>query len=233
MVSATDMAQLRQAQIGIRKLVEAELNDLVAARAGRGPVAIRNELRRVLPALVDYYGEAASTVAADWYEMVRDVESIPAKQRFRSELVIPDRFKEVEGTVERAAGALFTDNPEDFLRSVRGPISRYVIDASRATVIENTRNDPQARGWQRITRPGSCDFCRFLAARGGVYMASTVRFASHNDCNCAAAPSWDPDAEEVDARRYEASKRTSRMNAEQKRVHNERVHAYIEDFLAQ
>lgn len=233
MVSATDMTQLRQAQAGIRKLVETELADMISARARRGPVAIRNELMQVLPSLVDYYGEAAATVAGDWYEMVRDVENIPTKQRFRSELVIPDRLKEIEGTVERAASALFTDDPEAFLRSVRGPIGRYVIDASRATVIENTQNDPQASGWQRITRPGSCDFCRFLAGRGGVYKATTARFASHNDCNCAAAPSWDPAAEEVDARRYEASKRTTGMNDEQKRVHNERLRAYMDDFLTQ
>lgn len=228
MVSAADMQQLRQAQLGIRKLVEAELNQMVTAHSARTAVATRNALLRTLPSLVDYYGEAAATVAADWYETVRDVESIPVKQRFHSELVIPDRYKEIEGTVSRAAGALFTDDPEDFLRSVRGPIGRYVIDASRATIIENTRIDQQARGWQRITRAGSCKFCRFLAARGGVYMASTARFASHNDCNCAAAPSWDPGATEVDAKHYEASERTSRMTEEQKQVHNERVRSYME-----
>lgn len=229
MVSAADARQLRQAQLGIRKLVETELAEMVAVRSGRGVVSIRNELLRVLPTLVEYYGEAAATVAADWYEQVRDVENIPAKQRFRSQLVIPDKLKEIQGTIERTAGALITDNPDDFLRSIRGPIGRYVIDASRETVIENTRNDPQARGWQRITRAGSCDFCRFLAARGGVYMAYTVRFASHNDCNCAAAPSWDPNAHEVDTKVYEASKKTSRMSEEQKQIHNERVRSYMED----
>lgn len=233
MVSAADMQQLRQAQLGIRKLVEAELENMVAVQSGRTAVAIRNELLRTLPSLVEYYGEAAATVAADWYEQVRDVENIPAKQRFRSELIIPDRLKETQGTVKRAAGALFTDDLAGFLRSVNGPIGRYVVDASRETIIENTHNDPQARGWQRITRAGSCDFCRFLAARGAVYMAHSARFASHNDCNCAAAPSWDPQATEADAKHYKASERTSRMSEEQKQVHNERVRSAIEAFTSQ
>ena len=232
MVSAADTAQLRQAQQGLRKLVEAELRNLVDVRPSRGIVGLRNELLRSIPALVEYYGEAAATVAADWYENVRDAENIPAKQRFHSELIIPDRFKETEGTVRRAAGALFTDDPEAFLRSVNGPISRYVIDASRATVIENTHRDPQARGWQRITRAGSCDFCRMLAGRGSVYVARTAQFAAHNDCNCAAAPSWDPTAPEADVRQYEASERTARMDEEQKQAHRERIRSAIEVFTA-
>jgi len=51
-----------------------------------------------------------------------------------------------------------------------------------------------------------------LAGRGGVYRRETVHFAAHgNDCRCAAVPSWDPDAPEVDVRAYVASERMTKL----------------------
>lgn len=109
-------------------------------------------------------------------------------------------------------------------------IPKYVLAASRATIITSVGRDPRASGWKRVTRVGACRFCRMLSGRGAVYKEATVHFASHGDCNCAAAPSWDPNAPEVDVSLYKASQRTTSMTPEQKRAHNALINRAINEY---
>jgi hypothetical protein len=69
---------------------------------------------------------------------------------------------------------------------LRGTGVRLVMNGGRDTVTQAARNDPLARGWERIIEPGSCSFCAMLAGRGGVYKASTVDFRAHDHCHCVA-----------------------------------------------
>jgi len=66
-----------------------------------------------------------------------------------------------------------------------------------------------------------------LVGRGAVYKRESAFFASHGDCNCAAVPSWDRGAPEVDVELYSASRRTTGMNEAAKRKHNDAIHSYL------
>lgn len=225
MVAAGEVAVIRRVQQAIVDAVEAELRDLFAALDLSRPEAARDALLEVVPLLVEQYGEDAAVYAAEWYDEVRAAEGVPG--RFRARPAPLTGLERVEQTVRRAAGSLFSGSPELMLPAVLDKVTKYVLEPGRQTVLDSTARDPRAVGWQRVVRAGGCDFCRMLAGRGGVYKEATALFAAHGHCNCAAVPSWDPDAPEIDVRAYEASKRTSTMSPAQREAHTARVRDWI------
>lgn len=63
-----------------------------------------------------------------------------------------------------------------------------VTDAARDALADAMLADDRVTGWQRVTRPTTCPFCRRLASRGAVYKRDTVTFRSHPHCACTAEP---------------------------------------------
>lgn len=148
----------------------------------------RQALEEVLPPLVAAYGSAAGTVAADWYDELRDTERVPG--RFRA---VPAVSGPAGADVLARWGIdpLFRAEPDwDTARQlVAGGMQRRISDVARQTISGSSLADPSADGWQR-TGSGECDFCEMLIARGAVYTEQTVQFASHDNCNCAAVPAF-------------------------------------------
>lgn len=209
MPTPSEIQDLRDAQEGTRALVVRDLEAFFAGLDLNRPEAARDELLEFVPILVAQYGEQAASFAADWYDEVRLGEGIGG--RFRAAVQDSPYEDATEGLVRRAAAGLFTESPAAALATLVATTPKYVLAAGRQTITTATARDPRASGWRRVTRSGTCRFCRMLAQRGAVYKESTAFFASHDDCNCAAVPSWDPDAPEVDVFAYEASARTSQM----------------------
>jgi len=202
-VTAADAERLRLAQAGIRALVVRDLEAFFTSLNLGQPESARDALLEFMPVLVSSYGESAAAMAADWYDEVRASEGVPG--RYRAQIAVPDQSEAAVDTVRRAAAALFTDSPATTLLSLTAAAPKYALTGSRETIVRSTDRDPRAVGWQRVVRSGACRFCRMLHGRGAVYKESTALFAAHKECNCAAAPSWDPDAPEVDAFAYDAS----------------------------
>jgi len=235
MVSPADADLLRRSQAGIRVLVERDLRGFFGMLNLSQPERSRDLLLAFVPELVQRYGMDAAQFAAEWFDVQRAAAGVAG--RFRAEALASPYVAATEPMVRRAAGALFTDTPADALKTLLSATGKYVLAAPRETIARATDRDPQAVGWQRVARPGACSFCRMLTGRGGVYRRDTVHFASHGKCNCGAAPSWDPDAPEVDVRAYVASQRTTalRLRAEagdksaqrQLDAHRARVRAYL------
>lgn len=207
MVTAADALRLRRAQEGIRVLVVRDLTAMFGSMNLARPEHARDALLAYMPALVRQYGEGAAAVAADWYDEVRASSKAPGT--FRALMSVPDDTDAIEGTVRRVAGTLFTESPTDALGGLMAAIPKFALAGARQTVTRSADLDSHASGWQRIARAGACDFCRVLTGRGAVYRKATVHFAAHGDCNCAAVPSWDRDAPEVDVMVYQASARMS------------------------
>jgi hypothetical protein len=74
------------------------------------------------------------------------------------------------------------------LESVTGSVVRHVLDGGRTTVERSVEREPRFVGWRRVGVGANCRFCNMLIGRGEVYSAGTVRFASHDHCNCGAEP---------------------------------------------
>lgn len=230
MVTALDTERMRTAQAGIVVLATRDLEEFFASLDLDKPEIARNALIAFLPMLILRYGQAGATLAANWYDDLRAEEGV--KGRFRARPAEPVEVEvRSEATVRRAMGAAFALGAASavgnalagtaasvaapagapaaglILPALVDPVTKMVLEPARETTILSALADPAAAGWKRITREGSCKFCRMLASKGAVYKQRTVDFAAHGHCNCAAAPSWDKNGPEVDVRAYVASER--------------------------
>lgn len=142
-------------------------------------------LRDVLPALIDTYGAAAATLAADWYDEARDKAGVGG--RFTA---IPADIPDVGAQALIGWAASEATDLSGFQSLVEGGMQRRIVNFSRATVTGSSVADPRAIGWQR-TGTGECAFCALLIGRGAVYREATADFAAHDHCHCSAVPAFD------------------------------------------
>jgi len=173
---------LRRDVASLATLAAADLADLW--RRAERPEQTEAALRDTLPVLIEGYGAAAATVAADWYDDTRD--EVGARGRF---MAIPADIPDVDAQSLVGWALSEARDINGFQGLVEGGTQRRIANFARQTVSGSSISDPAARGWKRVGTP-RCDFCRMLIGRGAVYTESTVHFDAHDNCNCAAAPAW-------------------------------------------
>lgn len=175
--------QLRNRVAGLVTLANGDL----ASLWGRLERAVDAEeaLRDILPALIDTYGAAAATVAADWYDDLRAKTGVGG--RF---LAIPADVP--DSGAQALVGWALTEarDPVAFQSLIEGGLQRRIANFSRLTVTGSSVQDPRADGWQRVGSGDSCPFCAMLISRGAVYSDSTADFAAHDHDDCQAVPAF-------------------------------------------
>jgi hypothetical protein len=188
----------------------------------------------VFPAVVHQYGDAAATLAADWYDAERARLNVPG--RFNADIApqpVEDQLRAIsnwateplkvqppdEVTVEMASEAV--------QKRLESASQKLVADMSRQTVAQSAERDPNARGWARFTDADACAFCLMLTARGGVYTEASVKFGSHDHCHCLAGPVWDENYREWVGEYQRATHRS----ASQRRAQNKLARRWMKDNL--
>lgn len=204
MISRSELSRLDSAQAEVIRRGQGQLRDVFSSLPLNRPETARDVLLEAYPAVALGHGDLASAVAAEWYE---DQRLQQRGGRYTAVTASPPREEKLTGTVRFAAAGLFVEDALSTLNLLEGSLTRSLGDAQRDTINENVRRDRDAAGWHRIAHADGCDFCVMLAARGGAYKRATADFASHDNCRCKAAPTWDHSAPEVPARAYEASDR--------------------------
>lgn len=215
MTSRAEAERLRAANRSIVALATRALDRFWASLNLDRPEAARDALLDFLPTLTAAYGDAAATVAADWYEDVR--EAAGARGVFYADLAEPVPAEQVQAQTRFGASHLWTPTPISTRDFLVGVVSKAVQQPGWDTVTRNAGRDNAAEGWRRVTRAGACKFCRMLEGRGAVYKETTATFASHGSCSCAAVPEFGTGADEADVIAYVASKRTP-SEADRQRV---------------
>lgn len=179
-----------QYQSDVDELVRLATLDLRALwRQVDDAVVARELLADVLPDLAAVYGSATGTLAADYYDDLREEAAV--RGRFRA--IVAEPSQRTDELARWAVGPLFTDDDDPYQRALaraEGGLQRLIADVGRDTVMRSSIEDPQAIGWQRVTS-GGCGFCQMLASRGAVYSESTVRFGAHDNCRCFAVPAFE------------------------------------------
>lgn len=149
----------------------------------------KSALLDLVPAVGDQFALASGSLAADWYDDLRDEKGV--RGRFVAEPADLVGMKRYEALVGWAIGPLFGDSdPDAALSNLDGGMQRIVANAYRDTVTTSSVRDPRARGWARDGR-GECSFCQMLIDRGAVYTEATADFESHDRCHCIAVPTFD------------------------------------------
>lgn len=185
------MATPTQLRSQIASLTRLANNDLAALwRQVTTAAQAKQALSDVLPALIETYGAAAGTIAAQWYDEARDKAGVARRfEAIPAEVVAGTAG--AEALAGYAVGPLFGASP-NFARGLtlaQGGLQRRIANVSRDTVIESSIADPSAGGWQRAGS-GECAFCSLLISRGAVYSERSADFASHDHCSCCAVPAF-------------------------------------------
>lgn len=193
--TGTSSPPLRESLITVTGLAVQEL-----APVWRLPTTdLTQALFDVVPGVVQKWNLAAASVAADWYDEIRDREAIAG--RFTA--IVPDLGDQgaqalagwgadaLKAPSEQAPVNLDQLSPvESAQYRVEGGLQKRLVNAANLTVTESAKADPKARGYMRRTRPGACRFCLMVASRGAVYTKSSATFACHEHCHCEAVPAW-------------------------------------------
>lgn len=219
------MSDLRSATAENLRWAARDLTDFFAAYAGADPRELRDALVEFYPDFVRVYGEQGAELAAEFYDEAR--LDARASGQYRASLAPAVPTEQAVGAAKWAIGPAFEDNWDSALQLLSGASARLIQQHARDTMRWNVDRDPRAVGWRRETRAGSCDFCRMLADRGGVYSKKSVYFASHDNCRCVVAPSWDQGARRSRVPDFKASERTVRMKPEQREAARLRVKQWI------
>lgn len=187
------LPEAEQYRRDIGRVAQAAERDLRRAFTTGTPDAARDSLLTALPRLVAHYGSASATLAADWYDEVRDHARI--RSRFRAiPAELPDQGR-TDALARWAVSPLFAEVAgeaagEAAFALAFGGLQRILANAGRQTITGSSIEDPAADGWQRVGYGDNCEFCMLLIDRGSVYSEATADFASHDNCNCAAMPAF-------------------------------------------
>lgn len=186
------LQRFEQANNGIADLVERDLQLFLAALNFDRPQSVQAALFEFVPALVSEYGDVAASVAADWYEELRDLEGVGGS--FRAPLAPPVPVAQVNGRLgfaTRPDGPLWTGDTATLSAFVGMMSNEYALQPGRETVMQAAHKDNAA--YARVPEPGACKFCIMLASRGFVYSQSTVGDTKkfHGKCRCNPMPIWD------------------------------------------
>lgn len=195
MASDSQVAEFRRANQDLTLLAQSQLRDFLSSfRLDGDPVRVRNALLAFFPELVTTYGDVSALLAADFYDMVRDVP--PSAASFRAAYSAPVDARAAEGSVRWAVGPLFPGSepvyefdpmtgaelqvgtrllparPDMFLEQILGATQRLVSERGRGTIFSSAAADPIRTGVARVPQGlSTCAFCIMLASRGAVYQS--------------------------------------------------------------
>lgn len=174
-----------------------------------------------LPLVVPSYYDAAGALAVDWYDEIRE-ESRPSTL-YVPEIIGDSATDWIEREAEKYLRELDSIDFEAQVAAMTDEITRLaekeVARGYRDSVLGNTRQDKDAIGWSRVTRPGACKLCVMIADRGAVFRKETANFAAHKSCHCAARPEFrnGKHGPEASVEQYLATTKR-RTSAQQKRL---------------
>lgn len=170
-------------------------------------------------ALTDRFSVASISMAADYYDDLRDRAGVVAP--YRQRIIEPPPRALVDAGLDwaKSAQAQMDATVVDIQRRVEAAMQKAVTDSGRDQTLEAVAGDEAALGFARVAKPGACYFCLAQAfrktrprkgqpARYGVYKSrgSAGVFANddftgagpakfHNNCQCQIVAIFTPDFE--------------------------------------
>ncbi|GAA1138430.1 hypothetical protein [Nocardioides aquiterrae] len=160
-------------------------------------------LRDLFADFIAAWGEVAGTLAADFYDELRDQAGIPGS--FQALVPDPLDSAQVDGIVSWAVTPprdVDELDIETMLAKIEGASQRLIRQAQRDALNESARRDPARPRVARIPMGAeTCAFCLVLASRGYVYRSETSagRNNSYHDfCDCEQDVTWSSNPEPPD-----------------------------------
>ena len=131
----------------------------------------RREIEALLPLIIDGYGTPIASLAADWYDDLREQAKISTAYRaVVAPAVDAARITSLAGW---STGTLYGASPDQAmaLTALQGGLQRILTNADRDTILGNVAADPTQTRYARHASANACAFCAMLATRGAVYLS--------------------------------------------------------------
>jgi hypothetical protein len=158
---------------------------ILAGRLSGSPDTQRLALLDAVPAVIGYYADGSSALAADFYDDQRSLAGV--RSPYSAQPVVKDRTEKIRNAVAWSAAPLFEPLPVTVGQRLAEVVQYEVARPFRDTITTNRRSDKECVGWQRVST-GGCKFCAMLAANDAVYSQAGASFAAHPNCTCSAVP---------------------------------------------
>ena len=190
---------------------------LAAVRAGElsgmGIAEVREQVKAVLEPVAIAYAEAASELAAEWYDMEADGHGykLPA-----AVTQVDPCGDAVDATVRYQIRKLMDGDAEGFARACGALARDAAVRQLNSTIMANAARD-RGRGvrFARVTTGReTCAFCYMLASRGAVYHTRETagQFDHyHRRCDCKVVPGFEDDPDAVLVEGHDPALMRSRM----------------------
>jgi hypothetical protein len=166
--------------------------------------------------LIDSFGPLSSTLAADFYDELRDAAApssvfaaepgeagVAEQVRGSSDWAVQPLFPHAEDVLDADGNVVgsreVAANPSLALSRFKSSTQRLVQDWGRQTIIDASERDPSRPGWARMPIGETCKWCRMLASRGAVYGSAEKALhredggTFHDDDDCQPVPVWSDD----------------------------------------
>lgn len=182
--------------------VESRILEWVAANPGASVAEARDAAVAVMDDLVRKYGEAAATLAADWYDALA---ALAGKRIPPAVADASGAGSKTEKVARYQAAKLESGDAAGFARSCGEYAAHESKLALNRTVMANAKRDRRkgVRFARVPTGATTCSFCLMLASRDAVYYSRKTAGEFdrwHTHCDCKVVPGFedDPDAELVE-----------------------------------
>ena len=219
MATRADILRINSAEMHLIELAKQELSDSIQGIDFTDPYEAKRRIAPIWDALIRTYGITVSTIASEWYGLLREEARAPGA--YLAALIEADEQKisrSLAGALtpafEWADGKLIDVDADKVRVDTLSSLGSYLYQNLRGyghdTMVRSVRQDPGRPYWARVTDGDGCAFCNIMASRGGVYeseeSATRIRGGSdryHDDCGCRATAFWrnstrpegyDPDA---------------------------------------
>ena len=203
MISA---AQWRAYNEAVAKITDAaktatanQLADWLAGHKGATVAEAREEAQRILAANAETYSQAATALAADWYDAQGRAAGAKLDRAVTSVTVDRDSLSK---TVRYQAQKLIDGDVDGFCDAVGEWAENEAKRALNATIMANAKRD-RRKGvmFARVTSGrNTCGFCLMLASRGAVYhtrQSAGELGQYHRHCSCKIVPSYSGNRYEI------------------------------------
>lgn len=169
---APSPAEQQRILAGLADLSVRELRSVWAKLDLGRPDLLADPLSQILAALIEKYGSAAASLAADWFDEARD--DAGAVGSFTALPALPPDTERVEALSRWGIGPLFGVDPNvaAALGLLAGGLQREVFKMPRATTEGSATLDPAGPTFARHASANACAFCRMLATRGAAYTSA-------------------------------------------------------------
>lgn len=185
MPTAAEADELQAALDDVKVVMVAALVEQWSSTVAGSPADSVEEIRDFARDLVADFGQAAATVAIDFYESVRPAG---APTFTPTPALAPDLLG--EGTLVWATEPLRTEAWEDALDRLAASTQLATQQAAVDTIGEATELDPLDVKFCRFpTNEDPCAYCVLRAGRGAIYWSEeTATRGDHRQCMCKVVP---------------------------------------------